>query len=127
MTLIFLLFSSSLFVLMSSEVHGKALSVNNNSCSGKHGIKDHEIKSMTEVIVTRSMKQMTKNVKLAREISSDTIIFPSDDSRDNDENQVSDVETTTITIPNRVIFDTPVVCNPGEKKDSKGRCRKNIS
>uniref|UniRef100_A0A336MNN8 CSON001743 protein n=1 Tax=Culicoides sonorensis TaxID=179676 RepID=A0A336MNN8_CULSO len=58
---------------------------------------------------------------LATVIDPDRIVFLDEDS---DLSSEQKLETTTISIPNRVIFDSPTPCKQGETMDSKGRCRK---
>lgn len=140
MTLMFILLS--VLLLVSTQVHGKALSVNskNNGNSGSHKIeRDDGRSTMTSDDMT-SLKQsseeidkiMSRNLtRKQRPVTSDNIVFPSNDDENLEEKEwtqttLKPVESTTIEIPNRVIFNSPEICNPGEKKDSKGRCRKTI-
>lgn len=144
MTLIFVLLSSLSFVLLMSttQVHGKALSVNNSRCDGNK-VERKSLSSetrATDMSSTVKVDEISKKLKIeylgmTRAVASDNIFFPEEDETQNRMEVGPDaisqvnkdvVEVTTVSIPNRVIFNSPNVCNQGEKKDNKGRCRKNV-
>lgn len=106
---------------MSTQVHGKALSVNKDTNSY------HKRERSDFVMLTPkpSMDKMNKTasrhfMRDQKPVTSDNIVFPSDDGFP------LSVQTTTVKIPNRVVFNSPDVCNAGEKKDNKGVCRKTV-